>query len=900
MAFIILSFHPAVLPVYLFSIGVGSFLASWIYLIHSSNRRYEVSFRFLSEPSVIFASIVLLSLSYFVYSPMTGALANHGEILWLNYADAIVCIGFISVIPGRLILSFFLSHGLGILTEFVISVSISLILVTVISSVFYWASLDLFWLKLVFIFSILFLGTASLIRKKKFINVSSLLVENRLIFSGFSIGFIIAVFSVFLVSLSVMLTNEFMIPGDAWISLKPGVIMIESQDIFKYFSEVEYPILWGILMAGLSSIAGIPILNTNVLIFPLTILSLASFYILSKYLFQIQGKVLITCLVLFGFSGGLGWIASNFLPPNDFWELSYKTQDMYFHTAFWNNLMFTHKTLALSLTLLSFTTFYLGLELKHFKQKVFLICTSAAFLSFAFYFHMIEILIGIPVLVIIAILFRRKVSKATILIYLATVVGIFFLINLLLNGYYLWLIEQKVDTFYQMLTSPEQISSQARLAIPFGLDALGILPFLVFGKRLLRVERKYLLWIIAGSLSILYFLGPRIWIYSPEYSGTLYLANALPWYFIPMRFGVVGMLAILSLFLDVTCNRWSRIGLLWVTIGLIIGNLWWGARTIDFIYPVVAIFAAFTFITLLDKYFLVHKTRNKKLASILLCGFVGLICSSSYIYGLYQTTIVRGELSDLSSTTINAIKWVNTNVSNDVGIVVPDHFNDQMAFKSFTSKEVIPLSHFRSNITDNTDDQDYLSDNNMEYIFASQGDIPLMSEGITISPVFNVTESEQSGGIAELTPKGFEVSNVNPLTQGESSCDWMDAINAESSINETSISTSNSPKNIIDHNANTAWTDTIDNPTDIIIDLGSNKMLCSIVADWFKSRQFSYIFTVSISEDKNLYTEIFAGKSTSNYFNFEEYDLPNIPTRYVKVSIHGVLENAPALYKLSY
>jgi hypothetical protein len=823
---------------------------------------------------------------------MSGAIANFDDLQWLDYVYAIICIGIISIVPGRLISSFFLPKDLGVVTEFVISFSISLILVSVISCAFYWGHLDFLWLKLVFIFSILSLGIAHQIKRKKLVNISYLLVKHHLELSIFSIVFLNAVFSVILVSLSVMLTNEFMIPGDAWLSLKPGVISLKSLDIFEYFSDIEYPVLWGLLMAGLSSIGGIPILNTNVIIFPVTILSISAFYVLSKYLFQIKGRMLITALVFFGFSGGLGWIASNFLPLNDFWELSYKTQDMYFHTAFWNNLMFTHKTLALSLTLLSFTTFYLSLELKYFKQKAFLICISATFLVFAFFLHMIEILIGIPVLLGIATISRCKLSKYMITIYLVTVVGIFSLVNFLFNGYYLWLIEQKVDTLYQMLSTPGQMSAQATFAIP--LDALGVLPFFALRKRMavFRVHPKYYFWIIGGILSILYFIGPRIWISSPEYAGTLYLANALPWYFIPMRFGLVGMLAILSLFMNINRNSWSRIGFLWAIIGLIIGHLWWGARTIDFIYPVVAIFAAFTFITLLDKHLLIDKTRTKKFESILLCSFIGLICSSSYIYGLYETTVVRDRLSDLSSTTINAIKWVNNNAPNKVGTVAPDHFNDQLAFKSFTASNVIPLSHFRSNITSNTEDKEYLSQNNIRYIFSPIGDIPLMKDNITISPVFKLNETNKNGGIAELTPKGFQVSDA----KGQSTCDWMDAVNAEGS---GKASPSDSPRNIIDHDEKTAWAGEIKNSS-VIVDIGSNRMLCSFVVDWFKSRQFSYDFTVSVSDDKYIFTQIFEGRSTSNYFNFEEYDVPNITARYLKISINGIHDNTSTLFKLVY
>jgi hypothetical protein len=389
-----------------------------------------------------------------------------------------------------------------------------------------------------------------------------------------------------------------------------------------------------------------------------------------------------------------------------------------------------------------------------------------------------------------------------------------------------------------------------------------------------------------------------MWISSPEYEGTLYLANALPWYFIPMRFGLVGMLAILSLFLDVHSRRWFRIGALWGIIALIIGHLWWGARTIDFIYPVVAIFAAFTFVTLIDKHLLMKKTRRKRIESIILCSFIGIICSSSYIYGLYETTVVRDRLSDLSSTTINAIEWINYNAPNNVGVVIPDQFNDQLAFRSFTSSNGVPLGHFSSNITSNTVDLEYLSQNNIQYIFASRGDIPQMQDGVTISPVFGVNETGKTGGMAELTPKGFNISEANSLTQGQSTCDWMDAADAEIGMSEGSASSDQS-RNIIDHDAKTSWTGAISNSS-VVIDLGSTKMLCSFVVSWLRPLQLSYDFTVLVSDDSENFTRIHAGRSNSSYFNFEEYNVPNITTRYLKVNIDRINDNAPTLFRLVY
>src|SRR4029079_13181731 len=102
-----------------------------------------------------------------------------------------------------------------------------------------------------------------------------------------------------------------------------------------------------------SMLSGLPMVNVNAMIFPLSSLIVISFYLLIKHLFSFRTSIVLMAVMLFAFSAGFGWFANFFLHEERFWDLSYKTQDLYFLSPFWNNLMFTHKGLAIASSLMS-------------------------------------------------------------------------------------------------------------------------------------------------------------------------------------------------------------------------------------------------------------------------------------------------------------------------------------------------------------------------------------------------------------------------------------------------------------------------------------------------------------------------------------------------------------------
>ena len=107
---------------------------------------------------------------------------------------------------------------------------------------------------------------------------------------------------------------------------------------------------------------------------------------------------------------------------------------------------------------------------------------------------------------------------------------------------------------------------------------------------------------VGGGIFLIYVFGFYFWNIAPEYDGWVYFANQLPWYYLSIKFGIVGLLAISALFLGAHKEKWSRIGVVWIIILFIIGNIWWGARMLDYILPVVAISAAYSIITLHNKF----------------------------------------------------------------------------------------------------------------------------------------------------------------------------------------------------------------------------------------------------------------------------------------------------------
>jgi hypothetical protein len=98
------------------------------------------------------------------------------------------------------------------------------------------------------------------------------------------------------------------------------------------------------------------------------------------------------------------------------------------------------------------------------------------------------------------------------------------------------------------------------------------------------------------------------------------------------------------------------------------------------------------------------------------------------------------------------------------------------------------------------------------------------------------------------------------------------------------------PQNVIDNNVTTRWANH-DPKSAITLDLGKEAELCSINISWYKGNERTTDFTISVSNDSNSFTDVLTHTSTGSTPDFEGYNLPDIVSRYVRITVTGSSES---------
>ena len=677
--------------------SIAVFFVTWaISLSYEKSIKREVRILIPTENLIVVCSIILLFISYFI-SDINEPIINFSEIDPANYLRAIISLGVVLFTPGWLITNLFLQKKDFIL-ETVTSILVSIIIVIFISIIFYWQKLDFHNLQ--FLFLPIIIGLWLINRKFKKTNSMTMLKSITAKIDRWSLLMILAIISVVSIAWAIHSSQNFMIAGDTWGVLYHGGYIINLQDV--YDAKSTYPIIWSFIMSGLSAVAGLPLLNTNALLFPLSSLVIVSFYLLGKYAFELNQKILITSVLVYAFLEGLGWFVRQTVGDIRFWQLSYDTQDMYFQHNFFNNFHFSYIQISLVFAFISITFFYLSIKSTG-RERIFLSSLSAFFVSFAFYTHILEAVYVIPILLFITIYHHKKITKPILIAFFMTSIILFLFLHIGIDGFYIFIFEEKFHQFFKMIDiDPSLLVAGGYLAL-ISINAKEKISNMFF-------------YFAGGGLFLIYVLGFYFWNVSPEYDGLLYYANQLPWYYLSTKFGIVGLLAISSLFLGAHKEKWSRLGAVWIIILFIIGNIWWGARMLDYILPVIAISAAYSIITLHNKFVnfkFLNQNKLRRNLAILPFLVIIVISSSSYLYGLSHYVFAP---PDLEPQTVNAIRWVFNNVPKDSVVLLSDNYEINKAFTTISLHKTITMKDFYLTSRESSV-EDVIKSHNIEYTY---------------------------------------------------------------------------------------------------------------------------------------------------------------------------------------
>ena len=93
--------------------------------------------------------------------------------------------------------------------------------------------------------------------------------------------------------------------------------------------------------------------------------------------------------------------------------------------------------------------------------------------------------------------------------------------------------------------------------------------------------------------------------------------------------------------------------------------------------------------------------------------------------------------------------------------------------------------------------------------------------------------------------------------------------------------------NAKDNKLNTRWSN-VGLPSWIEADLGNAQIICHVDISWYRGNLRTNTFTISVSDDKVNYVDIFTGQSSGNTKSFERYDVPpDTKARYLRITVTG-------------
>ena len=645
--------------------------------------------------------LLLAMLLTLVIPPVTDPIAPWTSITSLLFVRAITWLLGLILLPGLCIVRLTgIMEGTSRIVLVPIAANLSLVFVGLVTLILYHVNGNvgfLPWMVLVII------GSLSALRRFKLKDRMTWPIA-KFKLSGWNLLLMFSLLVSLSLALLVQVGQKYLIPGDLWVSLQPSVEILSVRDVFTAFSGQEYPLAFGFILSGLSACSGMPSVNAYVLLFPLVLLNMLTFYALMKVVFKMGQEVSTMATAIYGLTGGLGYILQILLYQGtaDFWSVSHLTYDMYFTVSFWNNIEFSYKSLALTLVYSSMVILASSIRFRTLLKRSAAVLLGALMLLFSFSIHVVEPLILCPVVLFLVLFHEGKLShRLTNLGSLILGIGGFFLlIDHLTSGYYSWLIQKKTELLFSTLDVGVVF---ATAFCPLALISFGLvtnrsilsLPRGISDRKKTAMHAKRLFVI---ALLLTYLAGLYFWFNAPTSEKPLYDVNSFPWYYHITRYGFVGFLALVGVGLTSWKAKWFAVAAVWCFAPLLVGSFWWSYRLTSYVYPVVALFAAISLCFALEKsrlflctYLADQKTiSHSKVFKIRLrpiiatsVGVLLVLSSSSVIYGVaYYAT--SGPC--LNNDDIEVLLWIHKNTPEDAAILVPEVYRLSMGVEAISDR----------------------------------------------------------------------------------------------------------------------------------------------------------------------------------------------------------------------
>lgn len=662
-------------------------------------------------------------LGTFFISPILDPVVAWGDLPYISFIRAFFWLVGLLLLPGMYILRLTkIGHSMGKVLRLVLSLDISIALVGLLAIALYSTTKWLGPLPILSLAIIIAMATANWVRvwrsqpeskqpksnqpESKPNPLKSLSKSHLLLLTGVAATVLVAVL--------VQLNWLYLFPVDLWQTLLSSTTILSQGSLYTAYTIAHYPVAFGYIMAGLSTAAGFPLVNTYVLLTPLVALNILTFYALVKVVFGFEVRTAALASVIYGFAGGLGLWAQLFAygGTGNFLIVSSSTQDMYFFSFFWNSVEFSYKLLALTFALSSLIVFALSEKFQRYS-KIFLLFLSSIFMLYAFFIHELPALLA-PVLVGMVIFAGKKYDALKrMLILIVITLAAFFIMDFAMEGIYTTIIFKELSgvlgrlgTTYLLNVATVGICAIAGLCAIVGFCTIaGFTPIMArrkpSPKRPTRVSKQptKTLWydlskfklIIIIPLALIYVAGIFFW--TPTATSLGY-SVPFAWYHFVTRYGFVGIFALIGMAAISWKDSWFRLSAFWGLYAIVLGSIWWGERTNAYLFPPLAALAAVGIVKLWEKArsnqgLLPKLRRVSRALSIvvppLLIAMVALSFAST-AYGAYWMITEPAPAQYDKNNEVMALDWMYDNTPQNASFFTNYGFEDVLGIAGIADR----------------------------------------------------------------------------------------------------------------------------------------------------------------------------------------------------------------------
>jgi len=781
---------------------------TFFYLNPEKSIERKIKIKIISEDFFKIFLLLIICLSFLI-KPINGPST---VILWakispLNYFKAICIIIGCAFLPGANIFNIFFPNNklhekfkteafllkitLYPLLSFIV-IGLTVLVVDQIGLVnqnYFYFSLFVVILSLFFID--LFL--------KKLRKISFKFKSETLNFSKYTLLILIISIGILFISVGINLGNLYLLPGDSWGGLTaanyisvPNTSPVEKGEDFLY-----YPIFWSYIIYGLSTLTGLPFINTNVLLAPFCYLYvLCVFFFMKAILYEFKEKYSILSTILMIFFSGLFYFSSNFsdftMPGINFvgeFYFIYKSYSMLL-------LLFSLALFIITIKTKSIETnqiFNLKFNIEEIKQLFF----ASLLILFCFMVYAIGLLIGLIFILLYCLILPKKSRNLSLFsIFVIFLIVIFILMDFLMNFYPSSAAYFSIQWFFKIgfLNYIFSFFPTNFLIYSCFLGLFLLIKFLnlLYSKYLIKKQNlfskfkknpkkifKYCI-IVFSIFLIVEFVSIILELFFLNY----YLNEKLTFFYILdkvfINIGFVGILAVyLSYFSFIKKKKLFYFLIVWTMLifliafalsflyilnnfaislnsisndDLFIMNFWFNR---NWYYSIISI-SIISSIGLIKgikylkshprlKGFLANKYKKNILKFISLSFIVVLIYSNTVYYGF----VVGNTNTKPSKDEIEVIGWMSENLPEDSKIIIEYNYMVRLGVYSMSYASIYYIHYiFKSDYTQTEllEEIDFLRDEEIQYLlvskeyFSENGTVQFFIRNYVIPNFYNQTE----------------------------------------------------------------------------------------------------------------------------------------------------------------